>query len=80
MKTNRNNNEIDSALLEAFARGAEIEREADDKRRIPAFVLRLTELELRALRKYAEETEESMHAFCIRVLRKEWKLNKGGTE
>ena len=50
-------------------------KELDDKRRIPAFVLRLTERELAGLKHIAETTPHSMHEFCLNAVRKALNLN-----
>lgn len=63
---------VDPAKLEAFASGAETAQKApalDDKRRIPTFAIRLTEREQDALRRIAETTPDSMHAFCVKAIR-----------
>jgi len=63
---------VDPAKLAAFASGAETAPAApvlDDKRRAPAFSLRLTERELASLKRIAETTPDSMHAFCIKAIR-----------
>lgn len=66
---------VDPAQLAAFASGAEAAQEPakasglDDKRRTPAFSLRLTECELAALKRIAETSPDSMHAFCIKAVR-----------
>jgi hypothetical protein len=70
---------VDPDKLAAFAAGAEspVQQAApakpalDDKRRTPAFSIRLTEWELDRLKRIAETTPDSMHAFCIRAIRKE---------
>ncbi len=41
----------------------------NDKRRIPAFPLRLTELEVRKLKYIADANGKSMHQLCIDALR-----------
>ena len=70
---------VDPAKLATFAAGAEsvevqtvpAKQELDNKRRIPAFSLRLTERELVALKRIAETTPDSMHAFCVKAMRRE---------
>lgn len=77
VKPNNTRPLVDPAKLAAFAAGAEMAQElskapeSDDKRRVPAFSVRLTERELLALKRIAETTPESMHAVIVRVLRKE---------
>lgn len=71
---------VDPAKLAAFANGAETAPVApglDDKRRTPAFSIRLTERELSALKRIADTTPDSMHAFCIKAIRKELGMMTG---
>lgn len=42
----------------------------DDKRRIPAFVMRFTAKEAAMLKVIAETTPHSMHEFCLQAVRK----------
>jgi hypothetical protein len=42
----------------------------DDKRRLPAFVMRFTEKELAKLKHITETTNESMHQFCLKAIQK----------
>lgn len=73
---------VDPARVAAFGAGAEARVEqgdppdavacpavADDKRRIPAFVLRLTAREAAALKGISETTPNSRHEFCIKAIR-----------
>lgn len=62
---------VDPDKLAAFASGAEVAQEPDDKRRTPAFSIRLTERELAALKRIAATSPDSMHAFIIKSMRKE---------
>jgi len=78
-------NRVDPAQLASFAAQAvrkepepiiepkkeEAKQVFDDKRRIPAFPIRLTELELALLREKSQTTPDSMHSYCIKALRKE---------
>jgi hypothetical protein len=48
----------------------------DDKRRNPAFPLRLTARELAELKNIAATTPNSMHEFCIRAIRDAIQLQK----
>jgi hypothetical protein len=67
---------VDPAELAAFAAGAEsgvdpskpqqTTVDLNDKRRNPAFPLRLTERELAELKIVAATTPHSMHEFCIK--------------
>lgn len=69
---------VDPKQLAAFAGGAETKEapgtpawtDLDDKRRTPAFSLRLTDKEKAMLKHIGETTPDSMHEFCIKAMRK----------
>lgn len=75
---------VDPAQLAAFGSGADpigqvtpspitetVNFEAlDNKRRIPRFTMRLTDLEAAKLQHLAETTPNSMHEFCLQAVQK----------
>lgn len=69
---------VDLQKLAEFAGGAEKKdtptttawADLDDKRRTPAFSLRLTDKEKAMLKHIGETTPDSMHEFCIKAMRK----------
>lgn len=69
---------VDPAQLAAFAGGADAKEVPaalpwaglDDKRRTPAFPVRLTDMEKAILTRIDETTPHSRHEYCIRAIRK----------